>query len=225
MQTEPHSPTRPARFRPAGYGRTLVALALTLAALAVAAVAPTPASAAPAAGSAAGDRAAVLAAAQRVSSGTGSAADLDLVKSVPAIAGKVIDPSRTQVKVGDGSVAAQGGNRINEACTYAWIDLTYYSTLGFTVLTWRHYLEWCHDGQVVNRWRNRFDQLTFNDGTIQVNALLVNVLTAVPGWVGNSRLQRQMQACVLNYGCWATYTPWSQINAYYNGGWDYSYGG
>jgi hypothetical protein len=47
--------------------------------------------------------------------------------------------------------------------------------------------------------------------------------------VGTARAEswrrRHIEYCVLNYGCWHSAYPWSQINAFYGGNWTCSWGG
>ncbi|MEU7907992.1 hypothetical protein [Actinoplanes sp. NPDC049118] len=168
----------------------------------------------------------VRAAAQRISQGRPSSGDLALIRSVPGLAEKVVDPSRTTVTESEGLLAT-GSAQPNaaEVCKYRWQDLRQNSTLGFTIYTWRHYVEWCYNGQSVTRWRARLDQLTYNDGTVIVGPLLVDIKTPTPGVTASSRYQRSLQQCLATVGCWATYVPWSQINVTRTGGSSASWGG
>ncbi|MET8152049.1 hypothetical protein ACIBSW_40420 [Actinoplanes sp. NPDC049668] len=168
----------------------------------------------------------VRAAAQRISQGRPLSGDLALIRSVPGLAEKVADPSRITVTESEGLLAT-GSAQPNaaEVCKYRWQDLSQGSTLGFTIYTWRHYVEWCYNGQSVTRWRTRLDQVTYNDGTVIVGALLVDIKTPTPGVTASSRYQRALQQCVATVGCWATYLPWSQINVTRTGGSSASWGG
>lgn len=209
--------TRRSRYRLSTIGlMTIAGTLLTFAAAPMPASAETPTASNPD----------VRAAAQRISQGRPSSGDLALIRSVPGLAEKVVDPSRTTITESEGALAT-GSAQPNAAEVCAWRvqDLSQRSTLGFTIFTWRHYVEWCYNGQSVTRWRNRFDQLLYNDGTVVPGGLLINVKTPTPGVTASSRFQRSLQQCVATVGCWATYVPWSQINVTRTGASSASWGG
>lgn len=163
------------------------------------------------------------AAVQRIAAGKSSPADLALIQSVPGLAEKVIDPKQTTITTTKGSLPNVARAIAAETCNWYRVDLTQKSTLGLTIFVWRHYVDYCYNGQRVNRWRNRFDQVIYSDATVEPGALLVDVKTPTPGLTASSRMQRQIKQCVIE--CYATYLPWSQINVNRWGGVTYTSGG
>ncbi len=165
------------------------------------------------------------AAVQRIAEGKSSPADLALIESVPGLAEKVVDPKQTTITTTKGSLPNNARAVPAETCGWYKVDLTQKSTAGFTIFVWRHYVEYCYNGQRVNRWRNRFDQVIYSDVTVEPGTLLVDTKTPTPGLTVSSRMQRQIKQCAPGIGCYATYLPWSQINVNRWGGATYTSGG
>jgi hypothetical protein len=167
---------------------------------------------------------AVAAALSRIGANTFTGADIALVRSNPDLAAVVVDPSRTTTTTSAVSRSAVDGAAIQDYCGYFWVDRTFYSTVGWVLFTWRHYVEGCIDGFVTTRWKTRMDFLTQADGTVVFNGLVTDWATSPGGYTMTSMRQRYIQQCVVTYGCYANYYPWSSISLNSNGQWNWSAG-
>jgi hypothetical protein len=212
--------------------RGLTVLALTLATLGVAITPPSVASAA------AGPTAdpAIVAALQRIATRTQSPADIALIKSRPELAATVADPSQmtftTTVVQGapEETGLTRGSGRAHpniETTTYCgWIEIriTAYSLLGFKFFAWTHHAGFCTDLETIRRWNGRYDRMDYADPTINMLERKVDYASRVPTFAATSTMQRHLQQCVLTYGCWANWYPWSTVNIYPDGTFTYSWG-
>lgn len=103
------------------------------------------------------------------------------------------------------------------ACFEYWNEITQYTLLGFVHWKWKHTANACYDGVVVTNWVQRFDQLTYSDGTAYMGNLIADSTTPLPTTPAASYYQRRIDICVLQYGCYGSYHPWSRININGNG--------
>lgn len=115
------------------------------------------------------------------------------------------------------------GATIAVSCFEYWVEITQYTTLGFTHWKWKHVADACYDGVVVTSWRNRYDALTYSDGTAYAGSQLGNSASAVPSTPASSFIQRRIDLCVFYYGCYWSHNPWSRINVNGNGSWWYNW--
>jgi hypothetical protein len=127
----------------------------------------------------------------------GTDADIALVKRVPEVAKSIPDPSRT--------VTRHEGGRLT----------------GQTIYDWRVYAEFYVDGTFMLGWQTYFDQITWQDGTIQAGALQVDSVGPAGGWEATIVRQRIFNHCVIKVGCYAVTYPSIQLTVVGNGG---SYG-
>ncbi|OLR91810.1 hypothetical protein BJP25_23505 [Actinokineospora bangkokensis] len=172
----------------------------------------------------------LFAAADRVVHLRASAADRALLASVPEVADKVVDPARTKVEFdrgqpakaalagGAGTAAKTGVGAQASEYNWAYVKVTYYSTTGFQVYTWRQYVEWYYDYVVVTGWKNRLDFIDYNDGTANFSpGFYTNYADRPGGRSAVSVMQKAVQHCWIQYGCWGWSYPRTQINTFYNG--------
>jgi hypothetical protein len=210
--------------------RALTVLGLTLATLGAAITPPSVAAAA----TAATVDPAIVAALQRIATRTQSPADIALIKSRPELAAAVPDPMTFATTVEQGApeetgfTRAGGGAHPNiETTTYCgWIEIriTAYSLLGFKFFAWTHHAGYCTDLETIRRWSGRYDRMNYADPTINLLERNVDYASRVPTFAATSTMQRHLQQCVLTYGCWANWYPWSTINIYPEGTFTYSWG-
>jgi hypothetical protein len=155
--------------------------------------------------------AAIVAALQRIADRTHTPADVKLITSHPEIAAKVGDPDRPPtVKVTASDLFVNSVNDLT--CQWFTGEITSYTYLGFVHWMWKHSVEVCWDGVVVVQWRNRFDSMTYSDGTAYQGPLLADSASQLPATPAASFFQRRIDICVFRYGCYASYAPWSQFN-------------
>jgi hypothetical protein len=154
---------------------------------------------------------AIAAALERIANRSHTAADVALIKSRPEIAAQVGDPDRAPtVKLKSTDVARNSVNDLT--CQWFSGEITSYTYLGFVHWVWQHVVEVCWDGVVVVQWRNRYDTMTYSDGSAYQGSLLGDSASQLPATPASSFLQRRIDICAPFYGCYASYAPWSQFN-------------
>lgn len=212
------------RFR----GRTISVLLAATTALAVVGLAPTAASAAPT-----GADPDIARSLQRIAAGNWTADDLRQVRRDPAVAKVVIDPSTVTVtSTSSGAPTRLSGQRGTDGASTqvelcgGWVDITIRATtiLGFDFLQWVHHLGYCSDGTYVTRLTSRYDGVLYADPTLYVRELVVNSVTGAPAGRVTSVMQRHFEQCVIRYGCFANYYPWSSIMLNGNNTYTYNWG-
>lgn len=162
--------------------------------------------------------------ASQPSAGTAAAVDETAVTPAAATVGNVTVESGTKpiASVPHNYTMSEGAT-VNLACQEYWVELTQYTTLGFTHWKWRHTVDACYDGVVVTVWRNRYDALTYSDGTAYAGSQIANAASALPTTPASSFIQRRIDICIAYYGCYWSYNPWSRININGNGTWYYNW--
>lgn len=189
---------------------------------------------APAAANPAGNAdSAVAAALTRIAANEHSAADIALIKRYPELARVIADPSRTTVtKTFSPNLAENGSSpkiagpyAVNELCGWVVVTVTVETILGFDLFIWNHRAEACMDGTNVTRWLLRYDQMIYADPTIYVRNLDSHV-SGTPAYQATSVMQRHLEQCIIRYGCYANWYPWSAITYYgdYYYSWDWGVG-
>ncbi len=125
----------------------------------------------------------------------------------------------------DPSPDAQSTTGCSTSSTARWVDVwfTMKSWLGSTIYTWHHRVDYCTKDGNVTKFLDRYDYLTNAQAQIEMKQLEVNQSGGVGTSSAWSHKQRHLQACLLKYGCWANYHPWSKITV--NGDGTYSYTG
>ena len=104
------------------------------------------------------------------------------------------------------------------SCYVYWSEITKFtSVFGSVHWKWKHTADACYDGVVVTQWRQRFDQLTYTDGTAYIGSLVGDSVTPLPTAPASSYYQRRIDICVFYYGCYDSHAPWSKININGNG--------
>ncbi|MFF5498283.1 hypothetical protein [Streptomyces aquilus] len=97
---------------------------------------------------------------------------------------------------------------------------THRSYTGAIIFRYHTYAEFQYDGSKVLKWGSRYDDFTNFDAGVDVNIgdrLLVNTKSRTPASSGSSMMKRQVQLCVLRYGCYSTLHPWAQVKVYGTG--------
>ncbi|MFI6229580.1 hypothetical protein ACIBCR_19955 [Micromonospora echinospora] len=212
----------PFRFR---QSLVMTAMAVTL----VTALTAAPATAAPTADPT------VAAALQRIAANSYSAADIALVQSQPDIARVVADPGRTTITrstspnlaglFGGGTTAPKRAvTPLAETCGWVEVTITVYTVLGFDLFKWTHHAGACHNGINITRWTERYDRMDYADLTVYVRDLVINSAGGTPAAQTASTMQRHLEQCVIKYGCYANWYPWSTIYLFGNGTYDYRWG-
>ena len=172
---------------------------------------------------------AVAAALARVADGTFTTADLGLIKKDPEVADSVPDVAAVpQVEVTRGlGTMEPPTSSTTSAVTWcnAWADVWYTqkSLTGHVMYVWHHKVVYCRDGSRVTRFQNRYDYWTNTSGVVYVRALEVNQAGGINTNAAWSHLQRNIEYCVVRYGCYASAHPWSIVTVHGNG--TYSYRG
>jgi len=169
---------------------------------------------------------------QRISAGTWTADDIRQIKRDPALAKVVIDPSTVKVAVtGTGLDGRSAGGRSTDgigtqATVCGWVEVTVSATtvLGFDFVKWLHHVSACNDGTNVTAITERYDRVVYADPTLYERELAANSLSGRPATVVVSVYQRHFEQCVIKYGCFSNYYPWSSIYLYGNGTYTYRWG-
>lgn len=210
-------------WRPAALVATMVALCV--------AVLQAPAVAAPVANPDRAQDRATVAALQRLATKTHTPADLELIKSQPELAAKVADPDNVKIEVDappelEAALANPSAVApLGECCYWIKVTITQRTVAGFDLFKWVHYIEFCLEPMShITRWVQRYDYLEYADGTIQPRNLVVDSATPAGGFSITSMKQRHLEQCVVQYGCYANWYPWSQIGVRADGLWGYNWG-
>jgi hypothetical protein len=175
---------------------------------------------------------AVAAALERIGTNTSTAADIALVKRDPELARVVVDPSRTTVTTtgnagfvqrpaGQPGKAQVAGPVLN-GCGPVGVTITVKTLLGFDLFKWTHMVGACFDGYNVTSVYERYDYLNYADPTIYVRELQSSVTPL--GYEVRSFMQRHLEQCVIRYGCYANWYPYSTVILWGDGYWNYTWG-
>ncbi|WP_341720531.1 hypothetical protein QQG74_13035 [Micromonospora sp. FIMYZ51] len=176
---------------------------------------------------------AIATALAKIAANRHSAADIRLIKRHPELARVVADPSRTTVTKRFSPNLAENGSgakvvgpyAASELCGWVVVTVTVETILGFDLFVWNHRAEACMDGTNVTRWLLRYDQMIYADPTIYVRNLDSHV-SGTPASQATSVMQRHLEQCIIRYGCYANWYPWSAITYYgnYYYSWDFGVG-
>jgi hypothetical protein len=222
-------------------GLTLATLGVTLAPPSVAAASAgsqsMTAKAAAAAPSAAKSDPAIAAVLQRIATRTQSPADIALIQSRPELAAMDTDPSQITFATTVDQGAPQEAGQVRMAgdtpqrniantiyCGWIEIRITAYTLLGFKLFAWTHHAGYCTDFETIRRWNGRYDRMAYADPTVEMLDRKVDYFSAMPTFQATSTMQRHLQQCVLKYGCWANWYPWSTIYIWPDGYFSYAWG-
>lgn len=191
---------------------------------------PAVAGAAPATGA----NPAVAAALHRIATKTHTAADIALIKRDPALARVVMDPARTTVShryvAADGTtlagpVAPAAAAMVAEQCGVGvQSTITAYTIGGFVFFRWTHLATVCIDLISVTRWWERYDRANYLDPTLYFQQLVGDSASPTPSRSAFSYRQRHLEQCVIKWGCFANYYPWSEITLNGDGSWSRTWG-
>ncbi len=166
----------------------------------------------------------------RLETGTNTAADLALIKSIPELS-KLEDPSKTTVSAVSGRPTSPTGIVRNapvtslSGTTYCRnVDVAYsHSTVfGELLYTWHHVIGFCYNGSTVGSFSPRYDYTSDRDSSMVIQELNRNDHWGENTSESYSILGRHIQQCVLNYGCITNDYPHSTIHTNANGGYTYS---
>jgi len=160
----------------------------------------------------------VVAAVERVADGSYTPSDLALIRQHPDIARQVPDPTAPAVSTRTTGRQPSSDARAAESCGhYVNVGFTKKSLLGDTIYKWQHRVVYCRDGVNVTRWQARYDYLSKSSAVVYLRELSAHQAgTGSPAaW---SHLQRHIEYCVAQVGCYANTYPWSKITVYGGGG-------
>jgi hypothetical protein len=155
-----------------------------------------------------------------------TSSDLALIRQHPKLAAKVPDPTQTPVlhaRTGPSRSHDTTAARTLGTCGH-WVDVWFRkrSLLGDTLYKWHHRVVYCRTARRVMHWQNRYDYLTAASSIVQVRERTTNQQGGIGTSAAWSHLQRQLEFCVIKYGCYASLYPWSRITVYGAGGYDYT---
>lgn len=198
--------------------RAVASLASVLAVLAVtfntaASAAPSPAD--------------VNAAAGHIFSGHYTAQDIAVVKSDPAVAALVPDPT-APLRVVAGSSSPQLSSAALTAtapsgCGYGrWVTEYQTSIIGTTIFGWRHQVSYCMGNSKITAWQSRYDYLSQADSGVYMRELVADSASGIGTWMAQSFRERSVEYCIVSWGCYSNSYPYSTIRLYGNGTWWYS---
>jgi hypothetical protein len=160
---------------------------------------------------------AVAAALARISDGTYTQADLDLIKQDPTT-----DLSAQDVLPEDtGAIYTIDATK----CWYVTVSVRRRSLLGHTLYRWHHHVEWCGSSSTkkVTKWLQRYDNVTSASSIVYVRELTAESHSSTPIYnVATSFRQRHIEYCVVKYGCYTSHYPHSKIWVYWWGGYTYT---
>lgn len=159
----------------------------------------------------------VKAALYRIGGGTWKHEDLQLIRAIPELAAHVIDPTaevterssevlESQALQSPAAVASINCKVVNH-------DLTYYTLDGSVGYTWRNSARFCADNSnwEITAIDTRYDSLLVQDGVRYVRQRTVDMQGGVGTGSAYSHIQREIEACLVNYGCYGVTYPWSKI--------------
>lgn len=192
----------------------------------------------PATAATAATEAEYAAALEAVADGSYTSADLALIRSDPALAAQVPDPTRplevsvesspgTKAKPKSTAEASLAESTTTLAATVycgAWarIKYTQRSLTGSVIYTYATYTQYCRDGAKVLRWEARYDYLAASSSVVYWREQVVNQYAGLGTYTAWSHFQRHIEYCVVKYGCYANTYPWIKTTVRANGTYSYS---
>lgn len=166
----------------------------------------------------------VTAAQTRISTGTYTADDLAYLRQFPEIAAVTPDPTDvsapTITQVNTSPPTVRSGQPTAQAlsvgtCGYA--VLTSWrkkSLVGQTLYVWNHYMQFCHTSTKMTQWQASYDYVSQASSVIDVRERIVNYESPVGYNSMFAHIQRHLEYCILQYGCYANTYPWDRVTLY-----------
>ncbi|MEV7558956.1 hypothetical protein [Streptomyces sp. NPDC089795] len=130
----------------------------------------------------------------------------------------VTTPAETEAAPGAGGfgVRITGGSWKMTHITH-----THRSYTGDVIFKYHTYAKFNYAGGKVRAWGERYDDFTNeNSSVIQVKIgtkRITDTKSATPASSATSKMKREVDLCVLKYGCYATLHPWAQVRVYGTG--------
>lgn len=150
-----------------------------------------------------GDRR-MQAAIDRVMTGEWTRADLQYIKSEPAIAAQVPDPRATEWGDSSGRLTAKS----NGSCGHwylAWFKKK--SLLGFTLYNYYQRAFYCKTSTKITKWQSRKDYWTDPTSVAYWKKLVRNEKRGIGTSKAVTTKMRHIELCVVKYGCYASLYP------------------
>lgn len=91
------------------------------------------------------------------------------------------------------------------------------SALGSIIYKWQKWVTVNYTGSAVTKVLERYDWLPSAQGMVKVREITASSQFGVGTWKYVTRLQRHLEYCVVQYGCYADTYPWARFKIYGNG--------
>lgn len=159
----------------------------------------------------------------RIGDGTWSERDLQTLKTfAPTVAAQVIDPSYNgeSTAITSPRTSAASPLAIPTGCRN--VDKSYHAKtlLGFTAYYWHHYSRYCFSGGKITSWPQSYDYVTNLNSAYRLEGITSASISPMNSSSANAFIQRRIDNCVVEYGCFASFYPWSRTTAYGSTGYD-----
>ena len=102
------------------------------------------------------------------------------------------------------------------------VDKTYHAKtlLGFTAYNWHHYSRYCFSNGKITSWPQSYDYVTNLNSAYRIEGITSQSISSMNSSTANAFIQRRIDNCVVEYGCFASFYPWSRTTAYGSTGYD-----
>lgn len=152
----------------------------------------------------------------RVGDGTWTQSDLAYIRSDPATADQVMDPTAAGEATGESTndTQATAPTAENPEVCGLWYNVWYkhYSLLGSTIYEWHHKIVYCRVwNSAITRWQVRSDYMQYAQSIVNVGALTANWQYGIGQMQAHSFRQRHVELCMFKYGCYANLYPRSEL--------------
>jgi hypothetical protein len=146
----------------------------------------------------------------------------ELIARWPDVAATVPDPNGPEVEglaatSEPGPLVNAGPVPFATSCKTATGTYTHKSLLGFVIYKYHHKASWCYNGTKTTKVYNRTGWLSNTDGTVKDLGVEVSWVDGVNTSMARSFYQKQVEHCVLKYGCYATTLPRVKLFLYADG--------
>ncbi|MGV9785821.1 hypothetical protein ACWEIK_00930 [Streptomyces sp. NPDC004673] len=136
-----------------------------------------------------------------------------------SVPGEVVTtPAETDVEPGTNGISPRitGGTWKMTHITY-----THRSYSGDIIFRYHTYARFNYGGGKVRAWGERYDDFTNESSSVMQVKIgakrITDTKSATPANSASSKMKREVDLCVLKYGCYATLHPWAQVKVYGSG--------
>ncbi|MGY4906793.1 hypothetical protein [Streptomyces sp. 900116325] len=148
----------------------------------------------------------------------------ELAKIMPGDGAELSVPGEVVTTAPEADVDPAGGGISPMITGGKWkmthITHTHRSYSGAIIFAYHTYAQFNYGGGKVRAWGQRYDDFTDDDVVAQVKVTpkrLVDTKSGTPANSGSSMMKREVDLCVLKYGCYATLHPWAKVKVYGTG--------